>query len=147
MGPADELTVPSLDEINEMVSEAFPGSPHTCVELGKSYAVAELVVTPEVIRPGGFVSGPSQFGLADAALWYLVFAAIGRVEPMALTSELSIRFLRPAVGDTMRARAELEARSRRSVVGSVRVWAGDLERKPTAVAQGTYALPIETALR
>ncbi len=136
---------PSLDDINEMVHQAFPGSPNTCVELGERYAVAEMIVTPDVIRPGGFVSGPSQFGLADAALWYLVFAAIGRIEPMALTSELSIRFLRPAVGDRMRARAELASRSRRSVVGSVRVWAGDQEHKPTAVAQGTYALPQEPA--
>ena len=39
------------------------------------------------------------FGLADAALWYLVFGARGRIEPMALTSELSMRFLRPAHGE------------------------------------------------
>ncbi|CAN5696569.1 MAG: PaaI family thioesterase [Acidimicrobiia bacterium] len=145
MSSTEALTLPSPDEINEMARESFPGSPNTCLELGEDYAVAEMIVTPDMIRPGGFVSGPGQFGLADAALWYLVFAAIGRVEPMALTSELSIRFLRPAVGDRMRARAALEARSRRSVVGSVRVWAGDLEHKPTAVAQGTYALPLEMA--
>ncbi|CAN5841448.1 PaaI family thioesterase [soil metagenome] len=143
MGEA--LTLPSPDEINDMVRQAFPGSPNTCVELGEGYAIAEMIVTPDVIRPGGFVSGPSQFGLADAALWYLVFAAVGRVEPMALTSELSIRFLRPAVGERMRARAEIEALSRRSVVGSVRVWAGDLDHKPTAIAQGTYALPLQQA--
>lgn len=125
-----------------MTREAFPGSPNRCLEVGEGSALAELVVQPEAIRPGGYISGPSQFGLADAALWYLVFGAIGRIEPMALTSELSIRFLRPAIGDRLRARASLESCSRRSVVGSVHIWAGDDEHKPTAVAQGTYALPL-----
>ena len=30
-----------------------------------------------------------------------MLAAVGRVEPMALTSELSIRFLRPAIGSVL----------------------------------------------
>ena len=97
------------------------------------------------VRPGGFISGPTQFALADAALWYLAFVAIGRVEPMALTSELSIRFLRPAVGVELWARATLEGAGRRNVVGSVRIWVDEREDRATAVAQGTYALPTTTA--
>ena len=96
---------------------------------------------PEELRPGGFISGPTQFSLADAALWYVVFAAIGRIEPMALTSELSIRFLRPAIGDVLWARGTLESAGRRNVVGTVHVWTDDRPEKPTAVAQGTYVLP------
>ena len=94
------------------------------------------------MRPGGFISGPAQFGLADAALWYLVFAAIGRIEPMALTSELSIRYLRPAQGSVLWAKATLESAGRRNVVGTVHVWCDDRVDKPTASAQGTYALPL-----
>jgi acyl-coenzyme A thioesterase PaaI-like protein len=60
---------------------------------------------------------------------------------MALTSELSIRYLRPAQGEVLWARATLEAAGRRNVVGSVRVWCDDREAKPTATAQGTYVLP------
>ena len=94
-----------------------------------------------MLRPGGFISGPTQFALADAALWYVVFAAIGRIEPMALTSELSIRFLRPAVGDVLWARAD--ARQRRPA--QRRRHGAPVDRrprdKPTAVAQGTYVLP------
>ena len=93
------------------------------------------------LRPGGYVSGPTQFALADAALWYLVFGAIGRVEPMALTSELSIRFIRPAIGETLWARATLDVAGRRNVVGTVRIWVDEREDRATAVAQGTYALP------
>ena len=89
--------------------------------------------------------GRPNFALADAALWYLVFGAIGRVEPMALTSELSIRFIRPAIGETLWARATLDVAGRRNVVGTVRIWVDEREDRATAVAQGTYALPTTTA--
>ena len=97
---------------------ALPGLEQHLHGLGATFAVARRDVTDTELRPGGFVSGPSQFGLADAALWYLVFGAIGRIEPMALTSELSIRFLRPAQGSVLWAKATLESAGRRSVVGS-----------------------------
>jgi acyl-coenzyme A thioesterase PaaI-like protein len=135
-------TLPTIEAVNEMIAASFPGSNNTCTELGERHAIARRDVTDSEIRPGGYVSGPSQFGLADAALWYLVFGAIGRIEPMALTSELSIRFLRPAQGSVLWAKATLESAGRRSVVGSVHVWGDDRIDKPTATAQGTYALPL-----
>jgi acyl-coenzyme A thioesterase PaaI-like protein len=136
---------PDAAAVNEMVRRAFPGSSHLCHELGPGYALARHEVTDAALRPGGFISGPTQFGLADAALWYLVFSAIGRIEPMALTSELSIRYLRPAQGRVLWARATLEAAGRRNVVGTVHVWTDDREDRPTATAQGTYALPLPPA--
>ena len=132
---------PTVDEINRMLEEEFAGSDNRCAEIGAGFAVARRSLDEMVLRPGGFVSGPTQFSLADSALWYLVFAAIGRIEPMALTSELSMRFLRPAQGSVLWARATLESAGRRNVVGTVHVWCDDREDKPTAVAQGTYALP------
>ena len=105
-------------------------------------ATARSVPSADDIRAGGFISGPTQFALADAALWYLAFGALGRVELMALTSELSIRYLRPAHGSVLWAKATLEAAGRRNVVGTVHVWCDDRVDKPTATAQGTYALPF-----
>lgn len=145
-----ESTAGRLDPetINRMVLEGFPGSRNRCVEVGADYAVAHLTADAADLRPGGYISGPTQFSLADAVLWYLVFGAIGRMEPMALTSELSIRFLRPAIGTELWARATLDIAGRRNVVGSVAVWTDD-EAKPCSVAQGTYALPHQptTTLR
>jgi uncharacterized protein (TIGR00369 family) len=139
--PEPVASRPTPDDVNAMIREAFPGSDSLCTELGDGYAVASRTVNAADVRPGGFVSGPAQFALADAALWYLVFAVVGRVEPMALTSELSIRFLRPAIGNVITARATVDAAGRRNVVGTVRIWVDDREHKPTAVAQGTYVLP------
>jgi len=132
----------AIDAINAMVTEQFPGTGNRCVELGDDYAVAAYQVTPADIRPGGFVSGPCQFALADCALWFLAFVALQRIEPMALTSELSIRFLRPAVGERIMCRATLEAVSRRNVVGTAHVWVDGSPHKITSAAQGTYAVPL-----
>jgi acyl-coenzyme A thioesterase PaaI-like protein len=138
----EPVATPSVESVNEMIEQLFPGSNNTCAALGPDFAVARRAISDEELRPGAFVSGPSQFGLADAALWYLVFGATGRIEPMALTSELSIRFLRPAQGKVLWAKATLDVAGRRNVVGTVRVWCDDREHKPTATAQGTYVLPL-----
>jgi acyl-coenzyme A thioesterase PaaI-like protein len=134
--------LPTPAAVNQMIEQLFPGSTNTCDSIGTDFAIARREISDEELRPGAFVSGPSQFGLADAALWYLVFGATGRIEPMALTSELSIRFLRPAQGKVLWARATLDVAGRRNVVGTVRVWCDDRSDKPTATAQGTYVLPL-----
>lgn len=133
---------PTVAAVNAMIATQFPGSANHCLELGHDYAVAAYDVQDTNIRPGGFVSGPTQFGLIDSALWFLAFVALGRIEPMALTSELSIRFLRPAQGKRLLCRATLEVVTRRSVVGTAHVWVDGRPEKVTATGQGTYAVPL-----
>lgn len=128
--------------VNAMIRKQFPGSDNYCVELGDDYAIAACDVDPADIRPGGFISGPTQFGLVDSALWFIAFIGLQRIEPMAMTSELSIRYLRPAQGERLYCRARIEAVSRRSIVGTAHVWCDDRTDKITATAQGTYAVPL-----
>ena len=92
------------------------------------------------LRPGGIISGPTVFGVCDAALYYACFTVMG-IEPMVLTSEMSIRFLRPARGAILRAHADLNHAGRRSLIGTVIAWTDD-PAKPVAAAQGTYAAPL-----
>jgi uncharacterized protein (TIGR00369 family) len=132
-------------DVTAYVTREFPGTGNECIEISTTHAVARHAVEPLNLRPGGFVSGPTQFGLADAALWYLAFGAAREIEAMALTSELSIRFLRPAVGDVLFARAELHAAGRRNIVGSVTLWMDDRVDKPVSVGQGTYVRPAPPA--
>lgn len=131
----------TADEINAFLAEAWAGNSHRCEAVGERWAVALLHTEGLSLRPGGIISGPTVFGLCDAALWYACFTVIG-IEPMALTSELSIRYLRPARGAELRARAELHHAGRRSIIGSVVAWTDDRDR-PVAVAQGTYVRPQE----
>lgn len=132
----------TCDEVNAAVHAAFPAAAGgSCVELSRSHAVAERPIDPAASRPGGFVSGPAQFAMADSALWFMTFGVLDRVELMALTADLDISFLRPASGSVLRARADLLSAGSRKIVGSVRVWCDDALDAPTAVAKGTYVLP------
>ena len=128
-------------DVNAAIPQVWDGVSATCLDLGPAHAVAQLSLEGVSLRPGGFIPGPTQFAAADVVLWFLVFGAIDRIEPMTLTSELSIRFLRPGVGTRLFARASLDRAGRSSVVGTVRVWTDDNEPKPCAAAQGTYMLP------
>lgn len=128
------------DDVNTALDELWPGNKsQRCAELSATEALVRSDLREISTRPGGFVPGPVQFGIADAALWYLVFGALDRIEPMAMTSELSIRYLRPGQGDTLWARATLDKAGRRSLVGTVTIWTDD--NKPCSTAQGTYMLP------
>lgn len=132
----------SPQAINEMVAEQFPGSTGTCLDVGERHVLVGADVDAASLRPGGFISGPTQFSIIDMALWFVAFVGLGRIEPMALTSELSVRFLRPAIGQRLIARATLESVTRRSVVGTVHVWVDGAPDRVTATAQGTYAVPL-----
>ena len=97
------------EQVNKFVQGAFDGlSTLICEEISPTHAVTSFDTANVMLRPGGYIPGPTQFSSADGALWYLVFGALDRFEPMALTSELSIRYLRPAVGKTLYARADLD---------------------------------------
>ena len=126
--------------INDMLEQNWPSSRCVCMEVGPNHAIASLTPEATDLRPGGYISGPTLFAAADAALWFLCFGASERLEPLALTSDLTIRFLRPARGKTVFARADLNKAGSRSVVGTVTVWT-DANDAPSATAQGTYILP------
>ena len=126
-------------EVNAYLAEHFPGSIE-CVETAPYGATSRLKADQATLRPGQIISGPTLFALCDGVLWHGLFAAVG-IEPMALTSELSIRFLRPARGTVVHARADLEHVGRRSVIGTVRCWMEDAPDVTVATAQGTYVRP------
>jgi uncharacterized protein (TIGR00369 family) len=130
------------DEINHTVAELYPSATGLCRETGPNWALTSIRPDPATRRPGNIISGPTIFALADCGLWFALFATVG-IEPMALTSELSIRYLRPARGEEVFARAEIQHAGKRSVIGSIVVWVDDAHDKPVAVAQGTYVRPAE----
>ena len=136
----------SPEQINTEIAAAFPhASSVECIELGPTFALVRRSINQLEYRPGGFVSGPTQFALADSALWYLTFGVIDRIELMALTSDLDISFVRPATGETLWARAELLSAGSRKILGSVKLWCDDQTDRPCSVAKGTYVLPSGSA--
>ena len=76
--------------------------------------------------------------------WRGEAAGPAQLDPSATVAD-GIAVVRPAIGDALWARAILHGAGRRNVVGSVSVWVDGNEHRPSAVAQGTYALPREAA--
>ena len=91
------------------------------------------------LRPGGTISGPAMFGLADCALYVAVLASIGWV-PMAVTTNLSINFLsRPEPVD-MVADCRLLKLGKKLAVGEVYMRSAGKD-EIVAHATGTYSIP------
>lgn len=131
------------EAVNALVAKEFPASyadGNRCVELGEGTAVARWSFDVAKLRPGAYVPGPTLFALADSALWYACFTVLG-LEPMAVTSEMSIRFLRPAQGGDVVARAMINSVSTRRLVGTIELWVDDAPERLVAVAQGSYSPP------
>lgn len=93
----------------------------------------------KALRPGGVVSGPTLMALADAAVYAMVLAHIGEV-PMAVTTSLTMHFLRPTAPGEVHAEVRLLRLGRRIATCDVSVWSGDPD-KISAQAVVAYALP------
>jgi uncharacterized protein (TIGR00369 family) len=119
----------------------FPQNRCTLEEVDEdgSVVVAHPVGEHE-LRPGGTVSGPVMMTLADVALYIAILARIGIV-PLAVTTNLSINFLRkPRADRRVVARCRLMKLGRTLAVGEVWIFS-EGEDEPVAHATGTYAIP------
>lgn len=139
---ADLLPRLSAHELNHLLQSSFPLVPPGLfqVETVEPMRVrVRMRKLEEHIRPGGTLSGPALFTLADTALYVVVLAMCGPVLE-AVTSEMTIHYLRrPAACDAI-GEATLLRLGRRSAVGEVILRITD-DPTPVAHAIGTYALP------
>lgn len=111
------------------------------VDRADAAGVALRLVTEERhLRPGGTVSGPSIFALADVAMYLAILSRIGPVA-LAVTTNCSIDFMRkPAAGRDLVAHARVLKLGRSLAVGDVLVFS-DGVADPVARAGLTYSIP------
>lgn len=103
-----------------------------------------LRVDERHLRPGGTVSGPSMFALADVSVYLAVLAMIGP-EALAVTTGCSMDFMRkPAAGTDMIARCRLLKLGRVLAVGDVLLYSEGMA-EPVARASMTYSIPPRPA--
>jgi uncharacterized protein (TIGR00369 family) len=127
-------------ELDRFMAEFFPQNT-TCIEdVGDMSAVVRHCVTEKDLRPGGTVSGPVMFAIADVALYVAILGEIGIV-PLAVTTNLTLNFLRkPAADRDLIAKCKMIKIGRTQAVGEVCVFSEGSE-EPVAHAVGTYAIP------
>ena len=101
--------------------------------------ILRLKVAEGHLRPGGTVSGPTLFALADVAVYLAILSRIGPVA-LAVTTNLNINFLKKPAPVDMIGECRLFKLGKRLAVGEVLLYSeGDDE--PVAHAVGTYSIP------
>ena len=93
------------------------------------------------LRPGGTVSGPSMFTLADLAAYVLILSHYGPVA-LAVTTNLNINFLRKPEPGHMRAVCRRLKAGKRLCVVNVDILGGE-EQSLVAHATSTYSIPAQ----
>ncbi len=134
----------TADDMNAFFKKAFEGRPKPwpeIIEAREDYVKIELESGPAQLRPGGFINGPTQMGLADQVAYAVIFTRLGIV-PMAMTSNLNIDFLRPCQGDALIAEGKMIKLGRSLAVIEVNL-RGNKNEKISSRATVTYALPRE----
>jgi len=137
------MTLPALTaaDIRDFLAKEFPqiGRTFLVEDIGPMRARMRLVVNEMHLRPGGTISGPSMFGLADVSLYVAILANIGLVG-LAVTTNLNINFLRRPEPADLIGEARLIKLGKRLAVGEVSIFASETEEL-VAHAVGTYSIP------
>lgn len=142
MGEGMSAPVVSAEELEALIREGVPlvGNYGITIEqLGAGTVRMKLPYNDSFVRPGGTVTGPAMFGLADVALYAAVLSLIGRVE-LAVTTSMTINFLRRPAPVAITADCRILKMGKRLAYGEVLLFSeGDPE--PVAHATGTYSIP------
>lgn len=132
----------SAPDLMEFLEREFPqvGRDFEIEEVGEMRVRVRLLVAERHLRPGGTVSGPSIFALADVSVYLAVLAMIGP-EGLAVTTNCSIDFMRkPAARTDLIADCRLLKLGRVLAVGDVLVQSDGMA-EPVARASLTYSIP------
>lgn len=128
-------------EITEFLDQVFPQLRGQMVieEVGPMRARMRMPIDASHLRPGGTVSGPAMFTLADCTFYVATLAMIGR-EALAVTTSLSINFLRKPARRDLIGEARILKLGQRLSVGDVTL-TSEGDDRPVAHATMTYAIP------
>jgi uncharacterized protein (TIGR00369 family) len=131
-------------ELTDFLAREFPqafgdGRPSIIESVSPGAARVRLKADEQHLRPGGTISGPAMMALCDGAMYVAILAAIGPVA-LAVTTNLSINFLRkPDPGDLI-ADCKLLKLGKRLAVGEVAIHAAGNEEL-VAHCVATYSIP------
>jgi len=141
---SDNQAAMTIEDVEQFLEREFPEANYH----GRTYEVAEVAVKGGKIRllhherhlrPGGTISGPAMMALADMCGYVSILGNLGPVA-LAVTTSLTINFIRkPEPGDLI-AEGEVIKLGRRLVVIDVRI---KVDGSDLLVAQSsvTYSIP------
>jgi uncharacterized protein (TIGR00369 family) len=132
------------DALNRFLETDFPqihtdGKVFDVEMVGPGMVVMRLVPNDRHLRPGGTVSGPTLFALADVAAYCVVLAHIGPVA-LAVTTNLNINFLRKPAPGPLSCTCRLLKLGKRLAVIDASIFDEDGDNL-VAHATATYSIP------
>ncbi|KPA22704.1 Thioesterase superfamily protein [Shimia sp. SK013] len=137
--------VMSAEEMTDWLESVFPQvkSDFVVESIDGVNTVMRMKVAERHLRPGGTVSGPSMFALADVSAYVATMARIGK-EALTVTTGCSLDFMRkPEAGKDLIAHATLLKLGRTLSVTSILLYSEGNDA-PVARANMTYAIPPRT---
>lgn len=124
-----------MHEVFQQVADDF-----AVEHVGSGEVTMRLKTAEKHLRPGGTVSGPSMFSLADVSAYIVTLAMIGP-KALAVTTNCSIDFMRkPEAGKDLIAKARLLKLGKQLSVTDVLMYS-EGKAEPVARASLTYAIP------
>lgn len=138
----------STQELNLFLHEHFP-QVSDCMRVenhGLESAVVRLTPDERHLRPGGTVSGPMMFALADVGFYIAILERIGALA-LAVTTGATIDFMRkPAAGQDLICHSRILKLGKSLVVGDVLIYS-EGQTEPVARANLTYSLPPSSGVK
>ncbi len=127
--PAAVMTAEAIGELlHEVFPQAFyPGCGLAIERVDYGDIRVRRHFHEDHLRPGGTVSGPTMMELADFAMYVAVFSAVGP-QPLAVTTNLNINFLRKPARADLIAEARLMKVGKRLAVGEVTIYSDGSRR-------------------
>lgn len=131
----------TIDELEVYLREVFPqlGARFEILEMEPGFLRVRMHATEADLRPGGTVSGPALFTLADCGFYLATLALIGR-EALTVTTNCAIDFMRKPGPGALTADVRVLKLGRTLSVGDVLIFSAGVEG-PVARASLTYAIP------
>lgn len=129
-----------VQQINRFLENHFPQCKTRATKIENRFAAVFHKIDEGDLRPGGTVSGPVMFAVADAAMYMAILGEIGLVA-LAVTTNININFLnKPAAHANLTAECRLMKVGKNLIIGDVFVYS-EGQDAPVAHATGTYSIP------
>ncbi len=136
----------TISEMQAFLAEIFPQvrGKFEVLALEPMKASVRMNIDKTDLRPGGTVSGPSMFALADVAFYIATLAMIGP-QALTVTTNCTINFMRKPEPVNLLAEARILKLGRSLCVGDVTLFSEGFDNT-IAHASLTYSIPPNTGV-
>ena len=131
-------------EVNDLLKKVYPQlnsqyAYYQAIDVFAGGCTVRLNADDQHLRPGGTVSGPSLFTLADIG-GYVCILTQAEPDALAVTTNLNINFMRKAEAGPVDGHCRILKLGKNLMVFDIDIVAGP-DQQTVAHATGTYSIP------